>query len=321
MKNILITGSIGFIGYHLCRSFKDKKNLRLIGVDNINNYYSTKVKLCRLRVLKSQKNFFFKKKDISDYKSLEKIIKKYKIDTIINLAAQAGVAYSMKNPEKFFENNIKGFFNICRLSRMYNIKRVIYASSSSVYGDNKNLPVKENYETNPLNYYAISKENNEKTAKFFSEISKVKFIGLRFFSIYGPFGRPDMLIYKFINCMENKKIFYLNNFGNHSRDFTYIDDAIYLIKKLIDFKKVPNYSLFNICNSKSVKITNLLKIMKKNNIKPKIIKRKFQKGDIKDALGSNKELKKIISNYKFMKFENGLQRTIDWYKENKKIYN
>lgn len=207
MKSILITGCAGFIGYHVSKLLLDRK-YKVVGLDTLNNYYSVKLKNNRLKNLKNYKNFTFKKVDINNIKHLNNIFNKFKFDTIINLAAQAGVGYSMKYPEKYFNTNIAGFFNICSLSRKYNVKKIFYASSSSVYGDSKELPVKETYTTNPLNYYAISKENNEKTAHFFSKISKINFIGLRFFSIYGPFGRPDMLIYKLLHCNEKKKIFF-----------------------------------------------------------------------------------------------------------------
>jgi UDP-glucuronate 4-epimerase len=219
----------------------------------------------------------------------------------------------MKKPEKYFKSNIQGFFNICDLAKKYKIKKIIYASSSSVYGDNKQLPVKENYKTDPLNYYAITKENNEKTASYFSKICSTKFVGLRFFSIYGPLGRPDMLIYKILNCFDNKKIFYLNNNGNHKRDFTYIDDAVFIVTKLINKKLKSNNNIFNICNSRMVKLTHLIKLMKKKNINPIIKSRGFQNGDIKNACGSNSRIKKILKNLRFTSFENGLNKTIDYY--------
>lgn len=312
MKKILITGCAGFIGFHLCRNLLKKKKI-IIGVDNINNYYSVKLKKHRLKILSEYKNFFFKKINIENKDLLDEILKKNKINTIINLAAQAGVAYSMKKPEKYFKSNIQGFFNICDLAKKYKIKKVIYASSSSVYGDNKNLPVKENYKTNPLNYYAITKENNEKTAKYFSGICSTKFVGLRFFSIYGPLGRPDMLIYKILNCFDNKKIFFLNNNGNHTRDFTYIDDAVSIVTKLINKKLKRNNNIFNICNSRMVKLTHLIKLMRKKNINPIIKKRGFQNGDIKNAGGSNSRIKKILNNLHFTSFEVGLNKTIDYY--------
>tara|TARA_B110000037_G_C17109138_1_gene501114 strand:+ start:221 stop:1180 length:960 start_codon:yes stop_codon:yes gene_type:complete len=319
MKKILITGCAGFIGFHLSKLLLDKKNI-VIGIDNVNNYYSIKLKEHRLKILLGYKNFIFKKYDIADFQSLDKIFIKNKFDIIINLAAQAGVGYSMKFPEKYFNSNIQGFFNICNLAKKYKIKKVLYASSSSVYGDNKSLPVKEIYKTNPLNYYAISKENNEKTAEFFSKIGNTRFIGFRFFSIYGPYGRPDMLIYKLLNCHEKKEIFYLNNNGNHTRDFTYIDDVISIIYDLINKRLSKKSEIFNISNTKMIKLKTLINLMSEKNIKPSIKMRGFQKGDIKDACGSNIKIRKILKNQKFTPFEIGLDKTLLWYKNNKKIF-
>ena len=316
MKKILVTGCAGFIGFHLSKLLLDKKNF-VVGIDTLNNYYSVKLKNNRLKNLLEYKKFKFKKVDISNYRSLNAIFNKNKFDVIINLAAQAGVGYSMKYPEKYFNSNIQGFFNICNLSKKYKIKKILYASSSSVYGDIKDLPVKEFYNTNPLNFYAISKENNEKTANFFSKISNIKFIGLRFFSIYGSFGRPDMLIYKLLNCYEKKKIFYLNNNGNHSRDFTYIDDVTSIIFKLISKKLSSRHEIFNIANTSKIQLKKLISLMKNEGIKPKIKKRGFQKGDIKDACGSNKKIKFILKNQNFTSFEDGLRKTLAWYKDNK----
>ena len=320
MKKILITGCFGFIGFHLSKKLLNQ-NYIVIGIDNLNNYYSLKVKLARKKNLLAYKKFKFFKTNIANNKEIAKIFNKHKFDTVINLAAQAGVAYSMKKPEKYFESNISGFFNICNLSKINKVKNIIYASSSSVYGDNKNLPVKEKFITNPLNYYAISKVNNEQTAKFFSDISNIKFVGLRFFSIYGPFGRPDMLIYKALDCINKNKKFYLNNYGNHSRDFTYIDDAISIISKLIKKKKLKKNEIYNICNSKSVKITKFIKILNNYNLYPKIIKRDFQKGDIKNALGSNLKIKKELKIKELTPFETGIKKTLNWYNQNKKIFN
>ena len=319
MKKILITGCAGFIGFNLSKFLLDK-NFKVYGIDTINDYYSTKLKKERLKIILKYNTFNFKKIDISNYVALNNIFKKNKFDIIINLAAQAGVGYSMKYPEKYFQSNIQGFFNICTLAKKYNIKKVIYASSSSVYGDNKKLPVKENYSTNPLNYYAISKENNEKTAAFFSEICNTKFIGLRFFSIYGEYGRPDMLIYKILNSYEKKQNFYLNNNGKHSRDFTYIGDVVLIIFKLIKKPLKNKNDIFNISNSKKINLLELINLMSLNGIVPKIKNREFQKGDIKDACGSNTKIKKTIKYKNFKSFKNGLEITLKWYKKNKNIF-
>ena len=183
---ILITGCAGFIGFHLCNAIlKKQKKIKIIGIDNLNNYYSVSYKKHRLKILKKFKNFNFIKQDICDYKKLQKIFKNNKFDLIINLAAQAGVRYSISNPKEYINSNILGFFNLAELSRIYKIKKIIYASSSSVYGEKKQFPLKENNSVHPKNIYSLSKKNNEEIAEIYSSYYNLKFIGLRFFTIYG----------------------------------------------------------------------------------------------------------------------------------------
>ncbi|MDA9966879.1 NAD-dependent epimerase/dehydratase family protein, partial [Candidatus Pelagibacter sp.] len=271
MKNkiTLITGAAGFIGFHTSIHLL-KKGKKVIGIDNLNNYYLPQIKKDRLKILSKFDNFTFYKIDIINLKKLEKIFDKLNIETIINLAAQAGVAYSLINPKKYFLTNSLGFFNICLLAKKYNVKKILFASSSSVYGDNQKLPVKEKYELNPLSYYAITKQNNEQTAKFFSTISKTKYIGLRFFSVYGLYGRPDMIIYKLISSFKKKETFYVNNFGEHKRDFTHVDDVIKIMDKLLIKNLKNNYDIFNICSSKPVSLKKIIQIFQKNKILPKL---------------------------------------------------
>ena len=315
MKNkiTLITGAAGFIGFHTSLNLL-RKGKKVIGIDNLNNYYLPKIKKNRLKILSKFNNFKFYKKDITNYKTVEKIFDKTSITTVINLAAQAGVAYSLTNPKKYFLTNSLGFFNICLIAKKYNIKKVLFASSSSVYGDNQNLPVKESYELNPLSYYAITKQNNEQTAKFFSTISKTKYVGLRFFSVYGLYGRPDMIIYKLISSFKQKKTFYLNNFGEHKRDFTHIDDVMKIINRLVNKKLKNNYDIFNICSSKPVSLKKIIQIFKKNKILPKLKLRGFQQGDIKDAYGSNSKINNIIK-IRFKNFEKSINEIINFEKK------
>jgi len=319
-KKILLTGCAGFIGFNLAKKLLLNKKKKIIGIDNINNYYDTNLKKNRLSELKKNKNFIFKKIDLSNYRDLEKIVKNYKIKTIFNLAAQAGVGYSIKSPKTYMYSNILGFFNILELSRIYKIKKIFFASSSSVYGDNKQLPVKEKYALNPKNFYGLSKKSNEEMASIYSAYYKIKIIGLRFFTVYGPWGRPDMVMLKLINSFYSKKKFYLNNFGNHSRDFTYIDDVVNIIIKLSKSNKIKNkFEIFNICSSKPITLGYLIEVFKKTVSNFKIYKREFQTGDIIKTYGSNIKLKKIIKDLKFTKFENGFQNTISWYRKYNKI--
>jgi UDP-glucuronate 4-epimerase len=316
---ILVTGVCGFIGFNFA-NFLLKKNYKIYGIDNINNYYSVKLKKHRLKILKKNKNFSFFKTDIKNYKKLRNIFNKIKFDIVIHLAAQAGVRYSIKEPRKYIENNIDGFFNIIDLCRNNNIKKIIYASSSSVYGDNKNFPLKESQALKPKNLYASTKANNEETAEIFSKFYGLNIIGLRFFTVYGEWGRPDMLMMKYLqsNLNKNKK-FYLYNYGNHFRDFTYIQDVNNIIFKLIN-KEFRNHQIFNICSNKPIKITNIIKTINElTGVKCKIYKTSLQKADILKTHGDNIKIKKYINYNKFYNIKRGIFNLVNWYKSYNKV--
>ena len=316
---ILVTGVCGFIGFNFA-NFLLKKNYKIYGIDNINNYYSVKLKNDRLTILKKNKNFTFFKADIKNHKKLKNIFNKTKFDIVIHLAAQAGVRYSIKEPRKYIENNIDGFFNVIDLCRNNNIKKIIYASSSSVYGDNKNFPLKENQVLKPKNLYASTKANNEETAEIFSRFYGLNIIGLRFFTVYGEWGRPDMLMMKYLksNLNKNKK-FYLYNYGNHFRDFTYIQDVNNIISRLIK-KEFKNHKIFNICSNKPIKITNIIKTINElTGIKCKIFKTSLQKADILKTHGDNIKIRKYLNYNKFYNIKNGIFNLVNWYKSYNKI--
>ena len=253
---IIITGVAGFIGYSLAKHLlTSKKNIKILGIDNLNNYYSVRFKKKRLRNLRN-KYFYFKKIDICDFKKTEKIFRSFKPTVVINLAAQAGVRYSIEFPEKYIKSNINGYFNIIELCKKFNVKRIIYASSSSVYGDSKEFPLKEDLAVKPKNIYALSKKFNEELSEIYSKLYNIQFIGLRLFTVYGEWGRPDMFFFKYLSAAMFKKFFYLNNYGNHSRDFTYIKDAVEIISALL-FKKLKldnSHEIYNICSSSPVKL-------------------------------------------------------------------
>ncbi|MDA7488376.1 NAD-dependent epimerase/dehydratase family protein [Candidatus Pelagibacter ubique] len=319
-KNVVVTGCCGFIGFSLSQELLNNKNIKVIGLDTINDYYDVNLKKQRLKLLKQNKNFQFKKVDIKNYNLLKKIFHKDKIDIIYNFAAQAGVQYSIKNPKKYMDSNCMGFFNILELARKSGVKTIFYASSSSVYGDSKKFPVKENFDLKPKNFYGFSKKANEEMAEIYSRYYGIKTIGLRFFTVFGPWGRPDLVINKLIDSFFKNKIFYLNNFGKHVRDFTYIDDVIKIILKLsINNKNVKDCEIFNICGSQPVSLLYLIKLFKKKVGKPKIIKRAFQKGDILKSYGSNRKLNKVLGKLKFTNFDDGFIDTLEWYKEYYKI--
>ena len=244
--NILITGSAGFIGYHVAVKIL-KTNANVIGIDNVNNYYDTKIKNDRIKKLKKNKKFFFYKIDLSEYKKINNIVKKNNIKIIIHLAAQAGVRHSIYQPRVYFKSNLEGFFNILEISRHNKIKHLIYASTSSVYGNSKKFPLNEEYTTDfPLSFYAATKKSNEVMAHSYSYIYKLPCTGVRFFTVYGPFGRPDMALFKFTKNIMNNKSIELYNHGNHLRDFTYVDDIVdgifLLIKKKSNEVMAHSYS-------------------------------------------------------------------------------
>ena len=310
---ILVTGVAGFIGFNLA-NFLLKKNHYVYGIDNFDKYYSIKIKKKRANILIRNKNFFFEKIEIVNKKKLNLFFKNKKIDIIVHLAAQAGVRYSFKNPEKYIDANIFGFLNLINEANKKHIKKIFYASSSSVYGESTNFPLRETEKLNPKNIYAISKKLNESIAEMYQKIYKINFIGLRFFTIYGEWGRPDMFMSKLFKSHMTKNIFYLNNYGNHLRDFTYIEDAVQMVVKLIR-KKFNKHEVFNICSSKPINIYNIVKNFRKNRkVKVKLIG--INKADILKTHGSNTKIKKHISNITFSNFYKTFYKTFDWYKKN-----
>lgn len=319
--NILITGTGGFIGYSLALHFLKKTNYKIIGLDNLNNYYSVKIKKNRLKELNKYKNFKFFKIDLKDNKKVTKLFNK-QIDAVYHLAAQAGVRYSLKNPRVYLDSNVQGFFNLIENIKIKNIKKFFYASSSSVYGDSKKFPLTEVDPVNPKNFYGLSKKNNEEMVDIFFSNSKTKCVGFRFFTVFGEYGRPDMLVYQYLQSMFNKKkIFFLNNFGNHTRDFTYIADVCEIMFKLLKKKIDEKHQVFNICSNKPIKITTILRYIDRNfSSKPKIKKRKFQLADVKKTHGQNKKIKTYLNKKKFFDVQIALNQTCTWYKKNWKLY-
>ena len=314
---ILVTGSAGFIGFHVS-DYLLKNNNTVIGIDNINDYYDVNLKKSRLKILKKNKNFFFHKFDLINANKLEYLIKKFKIKYIVHLAAQAGVRYSIENPKTYFKNNLEVFFNILEASKKNNIKHLIFASTSSVYGENKNFPLKENDNTDkPISFYAATKKSNEILAHSYSYIYNLPCTALRFFTVYGPYGRPDMALFKFTkNILENKKIQLYNN-GNHSRDFTYITDIVSGIFSILKKNNTKNlFNTFNIGNGNSRKLKDYLKtIEKKLNKNAKIINLPLQLGDIKKTHSDISLLNKYSNYLPETDIEEGINNFIDWYLE------
>ena len=314
---ILITGCAGFVGFHLSEKIlKTKKKYKIIGLDNLNNYYSVLYKKKRLSLLTKHKNFKFYKIDISNFKKLKKVFLNNKFDIVINLAAQPGVRNSIYNPKEYMNSNILGFFNIAELSRIFNIKKIYYASSSSVYGDKKFFPIKESAKTDPKNIYSLSKKNNEEIAEMYSNYYNIHFVGLRFFTIYGEWGRPDMLILKYISNCLNKNIFYLNNYGNHYRDFTYVKDVVKNIIILFGKKVKKKHEIFNICSGKPVSIKWIIDKINRAFERPKIIQKSRQKVDVYKTHGCNQKISRISQFKNYTKINKGLDNVIKWAKLN-----
>ena len=321
---ILITGCCGFIGFNFANFLaKINKKIRIVGIDNFNNYYSVNYKKKRLKELVQNSNFAFYKVDINQNKKLIKLYKKYHFNYVFHFAAQAGVRYSLINPKPYIENNISGFFNILNLSIKFKVKRLFYASSSSAYGELNKFPLKENYSLKPKNIYGLSKKINEEMVNVLLQKNKTQCIGLRFFTVYGEWGRPDMFMMKYLIATYNKsKVFYLNNYGNHFRDFTYIKDVCKIMEKLIYIKLKHKHLIVNICSNKPIKLTNVIKKIDNLTLnKPKIRKRSLQKADILKTHGDNSLIKRITGIKKFTDISNGIKNTVEWFVNNKKKIN
>ena len=332
---ILITGSAGFIGYHTAKKFINSKTYKVFGIDSLNSYYDKNLKINRissLYKLNKNKNFFFKQLNLCKYKDLEKFFKRNKIDIVVNLAAQAGVRYSLINPKSYFKNNLEGFFNLLELSNKYKIKHLISASTSSVYGASNSLPFKTTSAADhPIQFYAATKRSNEIMAHSYSAIHKLPITILRFFTVYGPWGRPDMSLFLFVKNILIGKYINVFNQGKHSRDFTYVDDIVDGIFKVV--KKIPRkknrwsyknpdlsssdcpFKILNLGNQKKVSLMKFINAIEKNlGIKAKIKFLNLQKGDVKETLADISDTKKYI-NYKPKTSLNvGVKKFINWYR-------
>ncbi len=313
---ILVTGVCGFIGFNLAKKFLELyPNSTVYGIDNFDNYYSVKLKKVRLKLLKEFKNFNFKNVDIFEKNKIKLYFKNKKFDYVIHLAAQAGVRYSLVNPKKFIQVNLLGYLNLLNELKNKKPKKIFYASSSSVYGDNVNFPLKEKEKLNPKNIYGVSKKLNEDISKYYSKKFNLNMIGMRFFTIYGEWGRPDMFFLKLFKSAFTKEIFNLNNRGNHHRDFTYIGDIFSMINILI-VKKTKKNDVYNFCSNNPIDITKIVNKVKKR-YPVKINLRALQKADIIKTHGSNIKIIKKTKYINFMKIDEGFESTLNWYKKNK----
>lgn len=325
---ILITGIAGFIGSQLATKLANKSKL-VVGIDSMNNYYSPKLKNLRLNEIKKNlgKKFIFYKSNINNYKSLDKIFSKHKFDIVINMAAQAGVRYSLLKPKTYIDSNVLGFFNLLELTKKYNIKHIVYASSSSIYGNINKLPVSEkNCDFKPIQLYAATKLSNELMAYTYSSLFKIKSTGLRYFTVYGPWGRPDMFLFKLVKSILQNKEIPVFNFGKHSRDFTFIDDIVdgtikaCFNKKYVfsDNSRVPA-RIFNLAYGKSVKLLDFISEIE--NILKKKSKKKYlpmQKGDVHETYANISLAKKKLNYSPKVNYKKGVKKFIQWYIKYKK---
>tara|TARA_Y100000591_G_C21826723_1_gene697109 strand:- start:796 stop:1758 length:963 start_codon:yes stop_codon:yes gene_type:complete len=316
MKSILVTGSSGFIGMHLCKSLLDDK-YRVFGIDNMNDYYNPLLKEARLRVLEKYQGFVFRKGDISDLKFLNLVFEEATPDIVVNLAAQAGVRYSIKYPHEYMKSNILGFMNVLEACKKEKVKGLVYASSSSVYGGNFKIPFSETDRTDsPYSIYAASKKANELMAHSYSHLYGLNTTGLRFFTVYGPWGRPDMAIYRFTDRILNEKKISVYNNGKMKRDFTFIDDIIIGLKNAI--KKNYRCEVFNLGNNKSENLMDLIGCIEKTLKKPaKIDFLKMQLGDVKNTFADIEHSKKMLNFNPSTSIQEGIPKFIDWFISNK----
>jgi UDP-glucuronate 4-epimerase len=326
---IFVTGSSGFIGFHLSKKLLDKGH-SVHGFDSMNNYYDIKIKKTRLKILKEYKRFSFTKNKLENKKILSSSILKFKPKVIIHLAAQAGVRYSIENPRAYMDSNITGTYNIIELAKKINIKHLLIASSSSVYGANKKLPFREIDKTETqLSIYAATKKSTESIAHSYSNIWKTPITMLRFFTVYGPWGRPDMALFKFTKGIINKKKIDIYNNGKMYRDFTYIDDIVEGIIALID--KAPNkkqlgkikndslspvapFRVLNIGNTHKVYLLDFINELEKQ-LGKKAIRNymAMQKGDVKMTVSDTTLLKKITGYNPKTHYKIGIKKFLEWY--------
>lgn len=317
---VLVTGAAGFIGYHLSKRLIDS-GIEVSGIDNLNAYYDVDLKKARLGMLEDKSAFRFGLVDMTDKDSLTKFLTEFRPDTIVNLAAQPGVRYSITNPEVSLKNNVNAFFNLLEACREANVGSLIYASSSSVYGNSTKVPfsVTDNVD-HPVSLYAATKKANELMAYTYHHLYGIPVTGLRFFTVYGPWGRPDMAYFKFAgNIFAGKPIEVYNN-GDMMRDFTYIDDVVESMYRLITKVKPEGYRLLNIGGEHPVNLMEFVTTLEdKIGRKAEIIFKEMQPGDVKITFADSSELEKLTGFKPQVRIGEGLGRFVDWYREYYKI--
>jgi UDP-glucuronate 4-epimerase len=321
MIKILVTGAVGFIGFHLAKRLL-KEDYVVVGLDNINDYYDQSLKYARLKDLESYKNFDFVKQNLEDKEDLKTLFAEQKFDIVYNLAAQAGVRYSIENPYAYIESNIVGFINILECCRHNKIKHLIYASSSSVYGNNEKVPFKESDKVDyPISLYAATKKSNELMAYTYSHLYHIPTTGLRFFTVYGPWGRPDMSPMLFAKAIYEGKTIKVFNKGNLKRDFTYIDDIVEGLFRLLNYipnenNSQPYYNLFNIGHSSPINLMDFIKTMEKCIGKKAILEMyPMQQEDVYITFADTSKLENAVGYKPTTDLESGINEFLIWYKQ------
>ena len=313
-EKILVTGSAGFIGYHLCKSLLDD-DYEVLGIDNLNDYYDPKLKHARLDQLTPYKNFTFERIDIADREALTQSFNSFNPQKVVNLAAQAGVRYSLENPYAYMDANLVGFLNIIELCRHNNVEGLIYASSSSVYGGNEKIPFSVDDRVDiPISLYGATKRANELIAHSYSHLYGLHTTGLRYFTVYGPWGRPDMAMFIFTKKILAGEPIPVFNHGNMKRDFTYIDDIIAGTRSAID----NNYKceIFNLGNHKSEQLMDVVALIEKNlEKKAKIDFQSMQAGDVKETFADIDKSEKMLAYKSTTNVDVGIRKFISWYKD------
>ena len=330
-EKVLVTGAAGFIGFYLCKKLL-KEGYQVVGIDNLNNYYDVKLKKARLSQLKDKDRFWFTKMSLEDREGIQSLFKAEKFDYVVNLAAQAGVRYSLKDPFVYIESNINGFLNILEGCRHHQVKHLIFASSSSVYGLNTKMPfsVHQNVD-HPISLYGVTKKANELMAHTYSYLFNIPITGLRFFTVYGPWGRPDMALFIFTKAILMDKPIEVFNYGNMKRDFTYIDDIIEGVFRVIPKIPKPNpewkrdnpdpatscapYKLYNIGNNNPVELLRLIEILEGFlGKKAKKIMLPLQPGDVQATYADVDDLAGEVGFKPDTPIERGVKNFVEWYR-------
>ncbi|MCQ2184683.1 MAG: NAD-dependent epimerase/dehydratase family protein [Bacteroidales bacterium] len=338
-KTVLVTGAAGFIGSNLVRRlFRDVRDIRIVGVDSITDYYDVNIKYGRLKEIEALgRDWTFVKASIADKPAMDELFSRYNFAVVVNLAAQAGVRYSITNPDAYIESNIIGFYNILEECRNHPVEHLVYASSSSVYGSNKKVPYSTDDKVdNPVSLYAATKKSNELLAHSYSKLYNIPSTGLRFFTVYGPTGRPDMAYFGFTNSLREGKTIKIFNYGNCKRDFTYVDDIVEGVVRVMqhapekttgeDGLPVPPYKVYNIGNSSPENLLEFVNILQEELIRAGVLPSDYdfeahkelvpmQPGDVPVTYADTAPLEADFGFKPSTPLREGLRRFAAWYKE------